>query len=117
MALKNFPEQWGWLSKLFHWLTALLIFVQIPLGFYAESLRLSPLKIDVFVWHKSLGMLILLLVIARLLWRIKSSIPVALATSRLQQLLASGAHGLLYTLMLALPVSGWVTSSAANFPV
>ena len=60
MALKNFPEQWGWLSKLFHWLTALLIFVQIPLGFYAESLRLSPLKIDVFVWHKSLGMLILL---------------------------------------------------------
>lgn len=117
MALENFPEQWGWLSKLFHWLTALLIFVQIPLGFYAESLRLSPLKIDVFVWHKSLGMLILLLVIARLLWRIKSTIPVALATSRLQQLLASGAHGLLYTLMLALPVSGWVTSSAANFPV
>ena len=117
MALKNSSQQWGWLSKLFHWLTAMLIFIQIPLGFYAESLRLSPLKIDVFVWHKSLGMLILLLVVVRLLWRIKSTIPVALATSRLQKLLASMAHGILYILMLALPLSGWVTSSAANFPV
>ncbi|MDB2594200.1 cytochrome b [Porticoccaceae bacterium] len=117
MALRNSPQQWGWLSKLFHWLTALLIFIQIPLGFYAESLRLSPLKIDVFVWHKSLGMLILLLVVARLLWRIKNTIPVALAANRLQRALAYGAHGTLYILMLALPLSGWVTSSAANFPV
>ena len=90
MALRNSPQQWGWLSKLFHWLTALLIFIQIPLGFYAESLRLSPLKIDVFVWHKSLGMLILLLVVARLLWRIKNTIPVALAANRLQRALAYG---------------------------
>lgn len=117
MTIKNSAQQWGWLSKIFHWLTAVLIFIQIPLGFYAESLRLSPLKIDVFVWHKSLGMLILLLVVARLLWRIKNTLPVALATNRLQQLLASLAHGMLYFLMLALPLSGWVTSSAANFPV
>ena len=117
MDTKNTTEEWSWLSKLFHWLTALLVFIQIPLGFYAESLRLSPLKIDVFVWHKSLGMLVFLLVIVRLLWRIKSTIPIALATSRLQKILASAAHGILYGLMLALPLSGWVTSSASNFPV
>ncbi len=62
-------------------------------------------------------MLILLLVVARLLWRIKNTIPVALAANRLQRALAYGAHGILYILMLALPLSGWVTSSAANFPV
>ncbi|MDG1312427.1 MAG: cytochrome b/b6 domain-containing protein [Porticoccaceae bacterium] len=117
MTIKNTQARWGWLSKVFHWATALLIFIQIPLGFYAESLRLSPLKIDVFIWHKSLGMLVLLLVIVRLLWRIKITIPIALATSRLEKLLASAAHGVLYLLMLALPLSGWITSAAANFPV
>ena len=116
MAFKNSTENWGWLSKLFHWLTAALIFIQIPLGFYAKSLRLSPLKIDVFVWHKSLGMLVLLLVVIRLLWRIKNSIPAPLTSHRLHRALASGAHGILYLLMLALPLSGWLTASASMFP-
>ena len=55
MPLENTATQWGWLSKTLHWLTALLIFVQIPLGFYAESLKLSPLKMDVFVWLRPPG--------------------------------------------------------------
>jgi cytochrome b561 len=117
MSLKNSPDQWGWLSKLFHWTTALLIFIQIPLGFYADSLKLSPFKLDIFVWHKSLGMLVLLLVIVRLLWRIKSTIPAAIAGNALEQLFAKLAHGSMYVLMLALPLSGWLVSSAANFPV
>ncbi len=116
MALKNSTESWGRLSKLFHWLTAALIFIQIPLGFYAKSLGLSPLKIDVFVWHKSVGMLVLLLVVARLLWRIKNSIPAPLTSNRLHLMLASGVHGMLYVLMLALPLSGWLTASASMFP-
>ena len=85
-ASKESTEQWSWLSKLFHWATALLIFIQIPLGFYADSLRLSPFKLDVFVWHKSLGMLVLLLVAVRLLWRIKSTIPAAVAGTAGQKL-------------------------------
>jgi cytochrome b561 len=117
MSLKNSPDQWGWLSKLFHWTTALLIFIQIPLGFYADSLKLSPFKLDIFVWHKSLGMLVLLLVIVRLLWRIKSTIPAAIPGTALEQLLAKLAHGAMYILMLALPLSGWLVSSASNFPV
>ncbi len=117
MSLKNSTGQWGWLSKLFHWTTALVIFIQIPLGFYADSLKLSPFKFDIFVWHKSLGMLVLLLVIVRLLWRIKSTIPAAIAGTALEQLLAKLAHGAMYILMLALPLSGWLVSSASNFPV
>ncbi len=117
MELENTAEQWGWLSKIFHWLTAALIFIQIPLGFYADSLKLSAFKIDVFVWHKSLGMLVLLLLILRLLWRIKSTVPVSLATNKLQKALASTVHAVLYLLMLALPISGWVVTSAANLPV
>ncbi len=117
MGIKNTSQQWGWLSKTLHWLTALLIFIQVPLGFYAESLRLSPFKMDVFVWHKSLGMLVFLLLILRLLWRIKGTIPKTLGASRIQQRLAQLAHTLLYGLMVLLPISGWITSSAANIPV
>ena len=117
MALENTAQQWGWLSKTLHWLTAVLIFVQVPLGFYAETLKLSPFKMDVFVWHKSLGMLVFLLLILRLLWRIKGTIPKALDSSHRQNMLARAAHGLLYSLMFLLPISGWIISSAANIPV
>ncbi|MDA9877526.1 cytochrome b [bacterium] len=117
MGIGNTSQQWGWLSKILHWLTAVLIFVQIPLGFYAESLKLSPLKMDIFVWHKSLGMLVFLLLILRLLWRIKGTIPKTVGASLIQQHLAQAAHYLLYGLMVLLPISGWITSSAANIPI
>lgn len=117
MDMSNTSEQWGWLSKILHWLTAVLIFIQIPLGFYAESLKLSPLKMDIFVWHKSVGMLVFLLLILRLLWRIKGTIPDTVNASRIPQYLAQGAHYLLYGLMILLPISGWITSSAANIPI
>ena len=117
MANNSDLDEWSWLSKLFHWVTAGLIFIQIPLGFYAKDLKLSPLKIDMFIWHKSIGMLILLVVIMRLLWRIRSTIPLPIAATAIEKALATAAHAVLYGLMLALPLSGWLISSAANFPV
>lgn len=116
MTLRNTETHWGWPSKVLHWLTAVLILIQIPLGFYAEEIKLSPLKLDLFVWHKSLGMLILLLAIERLLWRITGTIPKTADASSLQRRLAQLAHATLYVLMIALPISGWIISSAANIP-
>jgi cytochrome b561 len=114
--MRNTENHWGWPSKLLHWLTAILIFIQIPLGFYAEELKLSPLKLDLFVWHKSIGMLVLLLAILRLLWRINGTIPKTPDASQLQRRLSQLAHALLYSLMIALPISGWIITSAANIP-
>ena len=117
MEPQNRDEQWGWPGKAFHWLTVLLITIQIPLGFYAEEMKLSPLKFDLFVWHKSIGFVILLLTISRLLWRINGSVPnVAVGTS-MQQTLAKASHGVLCVLILLLPISGWIISSAANIPI
>ena len=116
MSIRNTENQWGWLSKLLHWLTAVLILIQIPLGFYAEELKLSPLKLDLFVWHKSIGMVILLLAIERLLWRITGTIPKLPDTNTMQRRLAQLAHAALYGLMVLLPISGWITTSAANIP-
>lgn len=117
MSMRNTEQQWGWPSKLLHWLTALLILIQIPLGYYADDLQRSPLKLELFGWHKSLGMVILLLAIMRLLWRMAGSIPALPNATLLQQRLAGLGHSLLYGLMLALPISGWVMSSAANRPI
>jgi cytochrome b561 len=116
MTLRNTETHWGWPSKLLHWLTAVLILIQIPLGFYAEEIKLSPLKLDLFVWHKSIGMLILLLAIERLLWRMTGTIPKTSDASSLQRRLAQLAHATLYGLMIALPISGWIITSAANIP-
>lgn len=117
MSLRNTSQQWGWLSKTFHWFMAVLIFVQIPLGLYAVNIKLSPLKLNLFLWHKSIGILILLLVIGRLLWRLNNTIPTALDNSVVLQRLASIIHNLLYCLMFLLPLSGWILSSAANIPI
>jgi len=117
MKPRNGNEQWGWPGKVFHWLSALLIVIQIPLGFYAWGVKLSPLKLDLFVWHKSVGFVILLLAVSRLLWRINGSVPEAAAGTALQQTLAKATHGLLYVLMLLLPISGWIISSSANIPI
>ena len=116
MTLRNTETHWGWPSKLLHWLTAALILIQIPLGFYAEEIKLSPLKLDLFVWHKSIGMLVLLLAIERLLWRMTGTIPKTPDASSLQRRLAQLAHATLYGLMIALPISGWIITSAANIP-
>jgi cytochrome b561 len=63
--LRNTDLSWGEPAKLLHWAVAALVFAQIALGFAAVSWRLSPTKLDLFVWHKSTGMLILVLMIAR----------------------------------------------------
>src|SRR6266704_2589537 len=76
--LRNTADSWGAPAKFFHWVMAALILAQIALGLTAASWRVSPTKIELFFWHKSTGMLILLLVALRLLWRLAnpaSNIP------------------------------------------
>jgi cytochrome b561 len=115
--LRNTSEAWGTPAKFFHWLMAALILAQISLGWSAALWRLSPLKLDLFVWHKSTGVLLLALLVLRLLWRLGNRPPAAPADqARVERLAASTVHALLYALMLALPLTGWVINSAANVP-
>ncbi len=106
---------WGVIARSFHWLIALLIFGQFVLGWVAEDMRMSPDKFELFVWHKSIGVTVLLLVALRLAWRLRTNPPQPLA-SGLELMLARLGHALLYVLMFAVPLSGWWISDTSRIP-
>lgn len=117
MALRNTDRSWGAPAKLLHWVIALLIFAQFALGWLAVTWRLSPTKLQLYIWHKSFGILILTLVAVRIFWRLLNPVPrLPLQTSPAEQLAARASHALLYGLMLAIPFSGWVINSASGVP-
>ena len=113
----NSDSSWGAPAKFLHWLVAILIFIQFALGWLAVGWRLSPTKLNLFVWHKSTGILILLLVLVRLLWRLVNLTPVIpLDTPAWERGAARLSHGLLYILMIAMPLAGWIVQSASGVP-
>lgn len=115
--LRNTERSWGSVARFLHWLMAVLIFVQFALGWMAVSWRLSPTKLDLFVWHKSIGLVVLALVGVRIGWRLVDPAPaLPFGTPCWERAAARGSHLLLYGLMLALPLSGWIINSAANIP-
>jgi cytochrome b561 len=103
-------------AKTLHWLMTVLIFGLLALGFYMHDLPLSPDKLKLYSWHKWAGITAFSLLLVRLAWRATHR-PPALPDSmpKLMQLAAHGGHFALYLLMIAIPISGWLMSSAKGF--
>ena len=100
-------------AKGLHWLMALLIIGLLALGFYMSDLPLSPEKLQFYSWHKWAGVTVFALVWLRLLWRVTHRPPAyPISMSGLQQALAHTVHLVLYVLMIVIPLSGWLMSSA-----
>jgi cytochrome b561 len=118
MSFRNTKRSWGSLSKTLHWLVVVLIINQWVIAERAESLPLGMAKIEALAWHKSLGLTILMLAVVRLAWRLANPVPDLTAETRpWERALAKLSHLLLYGLIFALPLSGWLMSSAKNYPV
>jgi cytochrome b561 len=118
MRLRNTGQAWGGVAKVLHWSMAAGVLGMMALGWYAQGLPTSPTKLQLFAWHKSLGILLLALLVVRLAWRLANPVPQSPAGVPVWQRRAAAlSHGLLYALMVAVPVSGWVIHSAANFPL
>ena len=109
------PERYTRTAIALHWLMALMIFSAFPLGVSMHDLPLSPTKLQLFSYHKWLGITILIAAAARLAWRVTHPAPAMLAMPRWQQVAAHGTHHLLYLLLFAIPLSGWLMSSAKGF--
>ena len=99
-----------------HWLMALLIIATFPLGLYMSDLALSPIKLKLYSYHKWIGIVILILLLARVLWRLTHRPPLfEVAMPRWQVFSAHAVHLMLYILLLVVPLSGWLMSSALGF--
>jgi cytochrome b561 len=81
------------------------------------DLKASPFKIQVYHWHKWLGLTVLALMVIRIAWRATHAPPPSLVVQRWQRWAAHTVHALLYLLLFALPLSGWLMNSAAGFPL
>ena len=100
-------------AKGLHWLMAVMIIGLFVLGVYMHELPLSPQKLELYSWHKWAGVTVFLLVWLRLAWRVTHPAPaLPPSMSSLMQLAAHAGHMALYGLMIVIPLSGWLMSSA-----
>lgn len=112
----SFANRYTTTAIALHWLVALLIVVAFPLGLYMVDLPLSPDKLKLYSYHKWIGVTVFLLAAIRLAWRATHTPPPLPADIPAWQRHASSvAHGALYALLIAIPLSGWLMSSAKGF--
>jgi cytochrome b561 len=119
--LWNSERRYGATAMVLHWLMALLLTGLVALGLYMTSLPdvgFDTWKIRLILYHKQLGMLALMLVLLRLVWRAGNVLPHLVdSLPEWQKVLARFVHLCFYALMLALPLTGWLMSSATGIPV
>jgi len=116
MPLRTTAEHYGSVAMFFHWLIAALIVVNIALGLYFPDLpRADPSKFTLAQIHKSIGLTVLSLSVLRVLWRLVNPIPPLPADMPpALKLLARATQFLLYVLIVAIPLSGWLMVSASR---
>ena len=99
-----------------HWLMAALIFVGLPLGVWASLLPGGDgTRIQILFFHKSIGVTVLGLIALRIIWRLVVGVPAyAEPLGKLTEMASRAGHLALYALMIAMPVSGYLGSTAGG---
>ena len=105
-------------AQALHWITALAVLGMLGVGLWMTGLPLGFTKLHSYNWHKWVGLAVLVLTVGRLLWRWRHPPPPLPDTiAPWQATLAPIAHWVLLVLLLAMPTSGWLMSSAAGVSV
>jgi cytochrome b561 len=110
---------YGAVAIVLHWLLALLIVVAFFVGLSMVDLPFSPQRFRLFNWHKWLGIAVLFLSVARLLWRAAGHAPPPPPAGMPSWQLSAYriTHGLFYALFFVVPLLGWAYTSAVGVPV
>ena len=118
MQILNSANRYGIVAIWLHWIMAILLIVLLLMGLYMVRIPFSLLQLKLFGWHKELGFLVLILVVFRLAWRLINNgrpyLPDYLPYY--QQIGSIMVHWSFYFFMFALPISGWLISSASALP-
>ncbi len=118
MALRNTHTRYGSISRLFHWLTALLVITLIPVALIANELPIETSeqlarKAWLFSLHKTLGVFVFLVALARIAWALTQAKPAPLyPQKKTETFLAETVHWLLYGSLVLTPLSGWIHHAA-----
>jgi cytochrome b561 len=114
MTIVNSRVRYGSVAMTLHWLIALAVIFNICLGLYMSDLpRSDPNQFEFIQFHKSVGLTVLVLSLARLIWRLANPVPPLPSMSPFLRVLARITHYLLYVLIIAIPLSGWAFVSAS----
>lgn len=118
LANVNESSRYGRVSRILHWTTAILFILMIPMGVFASMIPEGIwYRTEYMVVHKSIGLIVLGLFVARLVWNRKSKRPGLDASLKpVEKKLAHGAHIVLYVLMFAVPVTGYFMTSLHGYP-
>ena len=115
MTLKNTADRWGTVSQTFHWLIVLLILGIAIVGLTMVELPKTPKYFWVYTAHKSHRLTVLVLAVLRLGWRLYAGKPLPVpGTPRWQKQIAEVTHWMLYALIFAMPLSGWLYDSGSG---
>ena len=116
--IRNTSERFGLVSKTLHWLTLVLLIAAFTLAISMVNMSFSPRKLEFYSWHKWVGVTIFLLAVLRIAWRLANPVPrQPESMPQWQRRLAALSHATLYAILIVMPVTGWIMSSALNLPV
>lgn len=105
-------------ARVLHWLTAAIVIFMIPAGIYMANASPGPAQDLLFHLHRSFGVVLLPIVIARLAYRLRNPPPpLPRDIPTVQRGLAHAVHGALYALLIVQPIVGWVATSAYRAPI
>ncbi len=119
MPATNTPTHFGWVTKCFHWLTALLILTAIVLGVLAHDAAFDTSqqlarKAWLFSFHKTVGIAAFFVAVMRVIWALTQPRPGKISGKSWEHRLAEVAHWALYFSMILVPLAGWVTHAASS---
>lgn len=117
--MQEAPGRYSLLARSLHWIVALVVLLTIPAGFVMVQEGLPrQVQNTLFIFHKNVGIVVLALVILRFLWRnLRPPPPLPESVPGWQVWIGKVNHGLLYGLLILMPVAGYVRVKAGGFPV
>ena len=109
--------QYGTTAKVFHWLIVALLLVQYPIGWFMPDIHRDMKPGAPMTMHISFGMVILMLIVLRFAWRLMHPVAPESSLPRWQRLSSEAVHWLLYALVLATTLTGWLFASFRGWSV
>lgn len=108
--MQTADTSYGPVAKTFHWVIASMILVNLVLIFSVPEQNRQPIDFQIVDWHKAIGVTVLVLALARLIWRWSHPVPDVDNLAAWQRILATVVHYALYAVMVVMPLMGFLAS-------